>query len=213
MWAPSAVPPHRIDPHDVSALGDAGYFVRDAFVDVAIAEAAAAAAAAVVHTGVMRPAGLAAAPGMSTLVRSDLTTFLDEAELPPGLHPVVGALRCVQQSLRDDAWLNLPRMELQLAYYPPGSLGYARHLDAVRGTKVTGHRRITAIMYLNPLWMTDDGGELRLWLQGPQGEAATVIDVAPLLNRLLVFRSEVVEHAVLPCRRARLALTAWFSPC
>ncbi len=197
MLAPISVTPHRLSIGDVSALGDVGYVVKDAFVDDAVALAAAAAANDVVRAGVMRP---------------DLTLFLDDADLPPGLVPVVTALKSLQHSLRDDAWLNLPRVELQLAYYPPGSLGYARHLDAVRGAKVTGHRRITAIIYLNADWGPDDGGELRLWLDGGPGAAASVTDIAPHLGRLLVFRSEKIEHAVMPCGRGRFALTAWFSP-
>lgn len=211
MLAPISVTPHRLSIDDVSALGDVGYVVKDSFVDDAVALAAAAAANDVVSAGVMRPAGLASQTA-ATLVRSDLTLFLDDADLPPGLVPVVTALKSLQHSLRDDAWLNLPRVELQLAYYPPGSLGYARHLDAVRGAKVTGHRRITAIIYLNADWGPDDGGELRLWLDGGPGAAASVTDIAPHLGRLLVFRSEKIEHAVMPCGRGRFALTAWFSP-
>jgi SM-20-related protein len=38
------------------------------------------------------------------------------------------------------------------------------------------------------------------------------VDVAPLLDRLLVFLSERVEHEVLPMRAPRWAVTAWFRP-
>lgn len=34
-------------------------------------------------------------------------------------------------------------------------------------------------------------------------------DVNPLFGRLIVFRSELVEHAVLPCFQERMALTFW----
>ena len=36
------------------------------------------------------------------------------------------------------------------------------------------------------------------------------IDVAPVLDRLLVFLSEQVEHEVLPTHLPRRAITAWF---
>ena len=38
------------------------------------------------------------------------------------------------------------------------------------------------------------------------------VDVEPVLDRLLVFQSERVEHEVLPARAPRWAVTAWFRP-
>jgi SM-20-related protein len=63
---------------------------------------------------------------------------------------------------------------------------------------------VTAIYYANPAWEPNDGGALRL--HGEDGP----VDVAPLLDRLLVFLSERVEHEVMPARSARWAVTAWF---
>jgi SM-20-related protein len=63
---------------------------------------------------------------------------------------------------------------------------------------------VTAILYLNPDWTEAAGGLLRLHL--PSGP----LDVAPLLDRLVVFRSEIVEHEVLPTHAPRWAVTAWY---
>jgi hypothetical protein len=63
---------------------------------------------------------------------------------------------------------------------------------------------VTAIYYANPVWCPEDGGALRL--HGDEGP----IDVAPILDRLLVFLSERVEHEVLPAVTPRRAVTAWF---
>ena len=65
---------------------------------------------------------------------------------------------------------------------------------------------MTAIYYANPAWRPEDGGVLRL--HGGDGP----LDVAPVLDRLLVFLSERVEHEVLPARAPRCAVTAWFRP-
>ncbi|HET9450694.1 MAG TPA: 2OG-Fe(II) oxygenase, partial [Aggregicoccus sp.] len=62
-----------------------------------------------------------------------------------------------------------------------------------------------AIWYANPDWAPAHGGVLRLY---PEGEAP--VDVEPVLDRLVVFLSERVEHEVLPVSAPRLALTAWF---
>ena len=37
-----------------------------------------------------------------------------------------------------------------------------------------------------------------------------VVDVAPLAGRLVLFLSGAVEHAVLPTKAERVAVTAWF---
>jgi SM-20-related protein len=75
---------------------------------------------------------------------------------------------------------------------------------------------VTAIYYANPGWRAEDGGALRLYVDGADGAAASTdvapVDVAPLLDRLLVFLSERVEHEVLPTRAPRWAVTAWFRP-
>lgn len=68
-------------------------------------------------------------------------------------------------------------------------------------------RQITAILYLNN-WNPGDGGELVLmpFLQKP-------VEVPPLLNRLVVFRSDLILHAVWPWRssnRPRYAISFWF---
>jgi SM-20-related protein len=78
---------------------------------------------------------------------------------------------------------------------------------------------VTAIYYVNPGWRPEDGGALRLHAQGTDGADATdaatsaeAVDLAPLLDRLIVFLSERVEHEVLPTKSTRWAVTAWFRP-
>ena len=102
-----------------------------------------------------------------------------------------------------EAWLGLDRLELQLGCYPGGGETYARHLDVFRGEGAA--RRLTAIYYLNEDWQPEDGGKLRLVLES--GDR----DIEPIADRLLVFMSAEVEHAVLPALAERWALTAWHS--
>jgi hypothetical protein len=58
------------------------------------------------------------------------------------------------------------------------------------------------------------GGELRCFLDagsadGDGRSARTVLDVAPLGGRLVIFRSRQLLHAVMPCWRPRYALSCW----
>lgn len=90
----------------------------------------------------------------------------------------------------------LPAMTLQLGVFGAGD-GYVRHHDALAGD---AFRRVTAIVYLDRTWTLVDGGALR----------AGGRDIAPFGGRLVVFRSDLVEHEVLAPQRPRFALTAWF---
>ena len=65
-------------------------------------------------------------------------------------------------------------------------------------------RRLTCLYYLNPNWVHDDGGCLRLYLKNETK------DVEPILDRLVIFQSRTVEHEVLPANSPRYAITMWF---
>lgn len=104
------------------------------------------------------------------------------------------------------------RMTFQLARYSDGAR-YVRHSDV---SPQTPDRRLTCIYYMNPGWKKEDGGELRLYLPAGRGGAqghTDACDVAPLMDRLLLFRSEI-EHEVLSSHAPRQALSGWiYSPC
>lgn len=59
------------------------------------------------------------------------------------------------------------------------------------------------ICYLNENWREDEGGQLRVYF--PAGTK----DFFPTAGRLVCFRSDLLEHEVLPATRERLSLTGW----
>ncbi|CAB1120253.1 unnamed protein product [Ectocarpus sp. CCAP 1310/34] len=65
-------------------------------------------------------------------------------------------------------------------------------------------RALTCLLYLNPSWKEGDGGEVCLTPFLQKEEA-----IAPLLDRLVIFRSDRVLHRVLPCNAERFMLTVW----
>lgn len=106
------------------------------------------------------------------------------------------------------------RTEYQLAVYNPNmGARYERHRDAfpTDDPEDTHQRRVTAILYLNPGWTPGHGGELKIYGHSNGNGMTDAADrtVDPLLGRMVIFLSGVVDHAVLPANQQRFALTAW----
>lgn len=110
----------------------------------------------------------------------------------------------------------LDEREIQLAVYEGKGEYYLRHKDAFKidqnnildGQKM---RKLTVIAYLNPDIDTvletkgNKAGELRLYL------ANKIVDVMPRMGRIIIFKSELIEHEVKPTiGYQRFALTTWY---
>ncbi|MDP4688083.1 MAG: 2OG-Fe(II) oxygenase [Salibacteraceae bacterium] len=96
--------------------------------------------------------------------------------------------------------IHLERTELHFAYYPKGAF-YSRHLDQF---KEHSDRIFSIILYLNTEWKPGDGGELRAYEKDD-----SFTDYPPLGGRLIIFRSDVVEHEVLEAHAPRISVTGW----
>jgi SM-20-related protein len=191
---------------EIQTLGERGWFLRDGFLGRSGALEVHAALEAMAAAGGLHPAGLGrgAARRMDEAYRSDMIAWIVADGVPPGLGALLSAFAALRDALNRDAYLGVDRMEVQVARYPGGGAAYGRHRDAFPGpVGAPSNRRVTAIYYANPRWQAEDGGVLRL--HADDG----AVDLAPRLDRLLVFLSERVEHEVLPTRAARWAVTAW----
>ena len=124
-----------------------------------------------------------------------------EGDVDPRFSPLLALFEALRGELNARAYLGLTRTEVQLGRYAMGG-SYARHCDAFAGGP---GRVITAIWYANPEWQAAHGGRLRVW--DPEQR-----DVEPLLDRLIVFRSDCVQHEVQLCNSERFAITAWYTP-
>ncbi|KAK3264029.1 hypothetical protein CYMTET_27206, partial [Cymbomonas tetramitiformis] len=82
---------------------------------------------------------------------------------------------------------------------------YVKHNDTGNDHGPNRARVLTTILYLNPEWEPQHGGQLRLHLR------SGARDVAPVLNRLLLFWSDKrVPHEVMPAYRHRYAISHWY---
>jgi SM-20-related protein len=85
--------------------------------------------------------------------------------------------------------------------YPAGAF-YKRHRDQHRGSL---ERLISCVVYLNNEWAESDGGQLRIYDE----DGTDFTDITPQAGTVVCFRSDTVEHEVMPALRERYSLTGW----
>lgn len=132
-------------------------------------------------------------------IRGDLIQWLDKKTAAPEISLYLKRMDALIQHLNQTLFLSLKDFEVHMTIYPAGSF-YKRHLDR---SKKDDHRKISVICYLNKDWREEHGGQLRIYPQ--EGTK----DILPLGGRLVCFRSDLLEHEVLPATRPRLSLTGW----
>jgi len=132
-------------------------------------------------------------------VRGDYIQWLDKVTAPAPIQVYLNRLDKLIQFLNQNLYLSLKDYEVHMTSYPIGSF-YKRHLDQFR---VDDHRKLSVICYLNTQWKEEHNGKLRMFL------GDEVLDVLPVSGRLVCFRSDQIEHEVLPALRERLSITGW----
>ena len=132
-------------------------------------------------------------------IRGDYIHWVDPNSAPESIKIYFEKLSELIQFLNRSLFLSLKDAEVHLTRYPVGTF-YKKHLDQFQQDD---HRKLSLICYLNPDWMETEGGQLRIHLKdGP-------MDIFPNSGKLVCFRSELIEHEVLPATRERYSLTGW----
>ncbi len=79
---------------------------------------------------------------------------------------------------------------------------YKRHLDQFKSEK---GRKFSMVLYLNHDWKEEDGGKLSLY---PKGRDQ--VDISPIGGRMVLFRSDEMEHEVSASfTRERRSIAGW----
>ncbi len=153
------------------------------------------------QAGALRSAGVGRARVLAPQTRRDRHAWLD------GQTPVQAELFAELEALREflnrRLFLGLRHFECQYAVYGAGDY-YRRHLDSFRGAAT---RVISLVLYLNPAWQPEIGGQLRLYTPG---EDSQWIDIQPSSGRAVIFLSEEVPHEVLPTAQNRYSVACWY---
>jgi len=137
---------------------------------------------------------------LASAVRGDWIRWLDGST--EAQRRFLGRLEGIRQEVNEALLLGLFEIEAHFALYPPGA-GYQRHVDAFQHDNP---RRLSAVLYLNRHWRRSQGGELAIY----DAEGRELQRVLPEAGTLVLFLSQTVPHAVLPTRRWRGSIAAWF---
>jgi SM-20-related protein len=132
-------------------------------------------------------------------IRGDYIQWIKPESAEPPLQVYLSKLKELITFVNQNLYLSLKDFEVHQTIYPVGTF-YKRHLDQF---KKEDHRKLSVICYLNSDWQESDGGQLRIYLENETK------DVLPLAGRLVCFRSDLLEHEVLPATRERLSITGW----
>ncbi len=106
--------------------------------------------------------------------------------------------------LNETCYMGIVNSEMHFAKYDIGKF-YLRHRDTFQSQS---GRVMSIIYYLNDAWVPEDGGNLIIYLK--EGEVETPITISPIAGRLVCFRSDMLDHEVLPSFKERLSVTGWF---
>ncbi|WP_334223881.1 2OG-Fe(II) oxygenase [Thiosocius teredinicola] len=139
---------------------------------------------------------------LNRFVRSDETRWIDRTD--PSGGEFLRWMEQLRQGLNRRLFLGLFDYEAHFARYAPGAF-YKKHRDAFADG--TTNRVLSTVLYLNPQWAHDDGGEMLLYADDDTDLLETV---TPTFGRLVVFLSERFPHEVLAPQRTRYSIAGWF---
>ena len=132
-------------------------------------------------------------------VRGDHILWLERESADPAEQVFFRRLTEFIDYLNMTCYAGIRGFEFHYALYPVGAF-YKRHLDQFRSDQ---RRKYSFILYLNENWQPEDGGQLVLY---PEDEEQHIV---PLGGRCVFFKSDELEHEVLPARRPRMSVTGW----
>jgi SM-20-related protein len=136
---------------------------------------------------------------IDTTQRGDFIRWIDPAYAPQHTRIYLDQMESLKNDLNYHFYLGIRDYECHFAHYPPGTF-YKKHVDR---HKTGSPRRVSTVLYLNPEWKAEYGGELIIY-----NSDHTLKRIAPRLGTLAIFLSEL-EHEVLLTSRDRMSITGW----
>ncbi|WP_438970166.1 2OG-Fe(II) oxygenase [Methylophaga sp.] len=134
-------------------------------------------------------------------VRRDETRWLNDCD--PTDAAYIAFMAEFRLAMNRRLFMGLFDYESHYAHYAPGAF-YKRHVDAFKGQS---NRVLTTVLYLNPEWQTNDGGQLLIY--GADSDQV-IQTVDPNFGTFVIFLSEQFPHEVVKALRDRYSIAGWF---
>lgn len=190
----------------VDALARHGWVVSDELVSTGLRRGLLGQCQNGWEAGCFRQAAVGHGKGRSLRpnIRGDSICWIEPNQAQGATATFLDWTEQLRTQLNRELFAGLRSSEFHFARYPKGH-GYAKHMDQHKGQ---AHRSISLVLYLNEDWSAEDGGELCLYER--QDDTREMARILPRGGRIVLFRSDLVPHEVLPCGQARWSLTGWF---
>ncbi len=190
----------------LESLADQGWAVSDGLIDAHLCHRLREQCLQAWEQGGFRPAGVGQGRNLArhTDIRGDSICWIEPHLAESATLEFLQWADAFRQDLNRTFYTGLTNAEFHFARYPAGHR-YRKHMDQHKGQS---ERKISLVLYLNAEWSEVDQGELCLY--SPRDESAIIERVLPMPARLVVFRSDLIPHEVMPCARPRWSLTGWF---
>lgn len=134
-------------------------------------------------------------------VRGDMIRWIDNESVEACEQVLYTKIMAFISYLNETCYTSIDNFESHYAHYAINSF-YKRHLDQFKSAQ---ERKYSIILYLNDDWQGEDGGILMLYPKG-----APPLPISPLGGRLIFFKSDDMEHEVLPSTtRIRMSIAGW----
>lgn len=135
-------------------------------------------------------------------IRSDKIHWLDNSNALEGCF--LDYMDELKAYMNKRLFMGLFSYECHFAHYQPGAF-YKKHLDAFKGQT---NRLLSTVLYLNPDWQAENGGELVIYDGEDHNKELT--RVTPNFGTLVTFLSDEFPHEVLPAKAVRFSIAGWF---
>lgn len=157
----------------------------------------------ITELGKMKPSGIGSSENfqLDKSIRGDKINWISDLSTNPFEVIYLQKLKKFIHHLNATCFTSIGTYESHYATYPIGSF-YKRHIDQFKTEK---GRKFSVVLYLNDQWDHADGGQLSLY---PVDKPA--LSIIPLGGQLVFFRSDEMEHEVLPSfTKERHSIAGW----
>ena len=187
--------------HLIEEVLEHNYGYIDQFIDAELTAGLRTILLENIEKGLMHPAGIGKrfSYTKNLKIRGDAICWIEKNSKKKPEMAFNEIIRELIDHLNRTCYTGLNDYEFHYAAYDTGTF-YKRHKDQFKADQ---GRKFSLVTYLNEEWTEADGGQLLLYLENE------TVEVMPKGGRSVFFRSDEIEHEVLPANRMRLSIAGW----